>query len=104
MNAERGNYIIMGIQESNKIKISLEKFVKASKLSDDWKTVWYDFIRVVDDREANLVLDTLNDDSSALLFLTENITSKLNAVAVKDASAWQKIVEQEKEYLNKLES
>ena len=61
-----------------------------------------DVIAQADDKEHKLLLDLFTSDSSWIEKLSENLTKKREALAAGDRAAWQKIIEQEVNELEKI--
>lgn len=91
----------MGIAQSvyEKPKTALRRIITSSALAEAQKDMWMFFIDTVTEKEIIPILDAVASDAGALLFLTENLTEKAEAMRKKDTSLWQKIVEKEKAYL-----
>ena len=49
-----------------------------------------------------IILEALNHGEVHLKFLTENLKQKIDLMKIFNLSKWQKIIEQEKEYINNI--
>lgn len=83
-------------------KTSLRTLIASSGLSEAQKKMWSVFTDAAMENEISSILDAIHSDADALVFLTENMEKKIRAVTKKDASAWQKIVQEEKEYISQI--
>lgn len=84
-------------------KAQLQSFISGSRLPDPDKSFWEGVLVLLDDDQGRLILDFIGNDEYRLGWLTENIKLKRDALASKDAGLLDKIFEDEKNELEKLE-
>lgn len=91
----------MGI--TNKAKVQLQTIISHSFLKEEQKKLWGNLIENIENSEAELILETLQDEKDALAFLTKNLDNKSKALQKKDMGAWQKIIDEEKQKIQELQ-
>ncbi len=89
----------MGIIKIDKSKINLKSLIFDSKLRDEQKEIWYEFIKVLAEDNAMIILKTIQEDETALSFLTENLEKKIKAIKTGDKNSWKDIIKREKDYI-----
>lgn len=87
----------------NNPKVSIREIVASSSLDDEQKNMWDKFLEKLQDKEAQLVLESLQDHSQNLQLLTSNLQKKIEAIQNQDNETWGSIVEDERRYLAKLD-
>lgn len=89
----------MGLITTNNPKIELNTVITDSRLSDQQKETWYQFIDVIIESDALSILSTIKEDTNVLDFLTENLEEKLKAMKTGNKNDWNNIVKKEKDYI-----
>lgn len=82
----------------------LEKIINESTLDEKQKLLWSDFIRKNENQELEPVLDALKEDVSVLDFLTKNLEDKIEFLKSKNKTDWEKIMNEENQFINKIEN
>jgi len=72
----------------------------APSLTQEQKDLWSRTIKQLPGQQIDSLTQFLNEQPEALNFLTQNIKSKAKALQDRDVNAWEKILEQEKAFLN----
>lgn len=70
-----------------------------SALSETDKSIWYEFIDGISDRQVGQIYQAINDDPEALVILTDNLQKKFWALRSRDKQLMDSLVEQEQEIL-----
>jgi len=71
-------------------------------LSGDDKKVWDEALAVIDDDESQNLLDIFNEDADQLQWFTDNLKNKKEAILSGNKEEFNKILDEEREMLNKL--
>jgi hypothetical protein len=87
----------------NETKDRLNKIIKESSLSEEQKTMWFDFIGTSSSDNLKPIEEMLAEDGTMLTFLTKNLEDKINLANSGNHSDRKKIIEEEKEYVEELE-
>lgn len=77
----------------------LKKLIEKSKLNQEQKELWYNFIDNVTEEEIAPILETLEENPEQLNFLTENLKSKIEVFQTKDKKLSDNILAEEKKYI-----
>ncbi len=80
----------------------LQLLIQGSGLSDEDKKMWEEALSMLDDDESRSLLDVFSEDVSQLPWFTDNLRSKKEAIMSGDKSILNKILDGEREMLNKL--
>lgn len=80
----------------------LKLHIESSVLGDVDKKVWHDFLNGIDEESAGDIYEAVSESNNNLLFLTENLKNKFQALQEKNQNRWQEIITEEKNYLEKL--
>ena len=80
----------------------IKSLVKNSELSEDDKLLWDELLDVTDENQKEILADFLEDDESRLLFLTDNLKKKREALESGDPQLIDQILDSEEEALIKL--
>jgi|GEM_PF-3883073 len=89
----------MGISIDKNAKKQLKDLVLNSTLKDIEKKYWGAFIRITTEKDASLILETIQEDSTVLSFLTKNLETKLKTLNSKNKDGWKNIVKEEKKFI-----
>lgn len=73
----------------------LQQFVEQSELSGPEKDLWLRALEVMDDEQAQSVLEAVQSDPGELEALTRNLKVKQVALATKDRPLLQQVLEEE---------
>lgn len=73
----------------------LQQFVEQSELSSPEKDLWLRALEVMDDEQAQSVLEAVQNDPGELESLTRNLKVKQVALATKDRPLLQQVLEEE---------
>lgn len=71
-------------------------------MSGDDKKVWDEALAVIDDDESQNLLDIFNEDADQLQWFTDNLKNKKEAILSGNKEEFNKILDEEREMLNKL--
>lgn len=77
----------------------LKKIIKESSLTQEQKDLWESFINNVTEKEITAILEVLEESPEQLDFLTRNLESKTELFKTKDKELLEKILTEEKNYL-----
>ena len=80
----------------------LQQLVDASSLSQSDKDLWLHALEIMDDEQAQSVLDAIADDPQELEALTRNVKLKQVALASGDHALLDQILEDEVEDLSRI--
>ncbi|OGN00753.1 MAG: hypothetical protein A3I26_03170 [Candidatus Yanofskybacteria bacterium RIFCSPLOWO2_02_FULL_43_10] len=83
-------------------KLNPQSFIQESGLSGDDKKVWDEALAVIDDDESQNLLDIFNEDADQLQWFTDNLKNKKEAILSGNKEEFNKILDEEREMLNKL--
>lgn len=72
--------------------------IDEANLSAFEHSLWMSFINMSDQEMLNNLSEEINDPKK-LKYLTKNMTDKVKAFRDKDSSLWDKIIEEEKQFL-----
>ena len=75
--------------------IELQEAVEQSELSGPEKDLWLRALEVMDEEQAQSVLETIRDDPAELDALTRNLKVKQVAVATKDRPLMRQVLNDE---------
>jgi hypothetical protein len=73
----------------------LQQVIEQSELSGPEKDLWLRALEVLDDEQAQSVLEAVQNDPAELEALTRNLKVKQVAIATKDRPLMQQIIEEE---------
>lgn len=77
------------------------KYVESSKLSDEDKDSWRLLFGMMDDRNFGILIDFVEGKDENLRVINENIKAKKQAFLSKNESDWNRIYNEEKQFLTK---
>lgn len=80
----------------------IKTLVKNSELPEEDKQLWDELLDVTDENQKEILADFLEDDESRLLFLTDNLKRKREALENGDPELINQILDSEEEALIKL--
>ena len=80
----------------------IKSLVEHSELPDEDKHLWDEFLDLTDEKQQEVLVDFLEDDEDKLLFLTDNLKMKREALESGDPQLIDKILDQEEEALMEL--
>ena len=80
----------------------LQEFIESSTLSDNDKDIWLRAMEVLDDDQAEVILETVKEDPHELEDLTRNLKMKQVAFATNDEALMDQILDEEKEEVSDL--
>jgi hypothetical protein len=83
------------------IKIELKEFILNSNLNDNQKNLWNSVIDSIKEEESITILEALKEDPEVLIFLTNNLEEKAEAIKNNDSKSWSNTVEKEKDFIIK---
>lgn len=83
-------------------KLNLASVIQGSNLSESDKSLWNQAMAVLDDEQAQALLEMIGGEEEHLSWLTENIKMKKEAMTADDRELMRKIVADEKEKLSKI--
>lgn len=92
----------MGILKYDNPKIKLKEIIFDSKLKENEKELWYDFIGQIIESDALSIIKVLEENFSYLDFLTKNLQDKLAAMNNKDKKMWGDIIKDEKDFIKSI--
>jgi hypothetical protein len=81
------------------MKDNLIKIIDEANLSAFERSLWLSFINMSDEKILKDLWEEIKDDPEALMFFTKNMTDKIRAYRESDSSLWNKISEDEKQFL-----
>ena len=77
-------------------KDTLQSFVHDSDISSEDKKFWEEAFEFINDDQAKILVDFIEDDEERLAFITENIRQKKEAFEKNDSTFLSNILEKEK--------
>lgn len=80
----------------------IKTLVKNSELPEEDKQLWDELLDVTDENQKEILADFLEDDEGRLLFLTDNLKRKREALENGDPELINQILDSEEEALIKL--
>ncbi len=87
----------------NNPKVSIRELLASSSIDNKQRDLWDKFLEKLQDEEAQLLLESLQDHPQNLQLLTSNLQKKIEAIQDQDSALWKSIVEDEKRYLAELD-
>lgn len=79
----------------------LQSIIEKSSLTDTQKSKWKILLRFAGPEFAQNILDVVESNPEELEFLTKNLEDKIKAIDNPDREKWNRIIKEEKEYLQK---
>lgn len=79
----------------------LQSIIEKSPLTDSQKSKWKVFLRSTNPEIIQDVLSVVESFPQELEFLTKNLEEKIKAIDNPDREKWNRIIREEKEYLQK---
>jgi len=78
-----------------------KEILKKSELNDEEKILWRFLLLNAGEQGINSILEVLQEKPKVLKFLTENLKKKLTIIKTKDENAWNCLMAEEKDFLDK---
>jgi len=91
----------MSLQEET-ISNFISEIDKYSDFSDEDKNIWKERIKIMPPEYVLFLLDLFENSPEDIRWLNQNIKEKEKILENRDKQAWQKLLEEEKQYLGKL--
>jgi len=91
----------MSLQEET-ISNLISEIDKYSDFSDKDKNIWKERIKIMPPEYVLFLLDLFENSPEDIRWLNQNIKEKEKILENRDKQAWQKLLEEEKQYLGKL--
>ncbi|PIQ75570.1 MAG: hypothetical protein CO001_00925 [Candidatus Portnoybacteria bacterium CG_4_8_14_3_um_filter_40_10] len=91
----------MSLQEET-ISNLISEIDKYSDFSDEDKNIWKERIKIMPPEYVLFLLDLFENSPEDIRWLNQNIKEKEKILENRDKQAWQKLLEEEKQYLGKL--
>ncbi|MBD3300045.1 MAG: hypothetical protein GF347_01710 [Candidatus Moranbacteria bacterium] len=89
----------MGKIEIDNSKNELKEKIEIARLTEQQKKMWKEVIQKMSSQDVLLIIEILKNNPQALVFLTENLEEKMDAIKSKDKMKWEKIIEKEKSFI-----
>ncbi|NCC70377.1 hypothetical protein EOM09_02240 [bacterium] len=84
----------------NNINLELKEFILNSNLNNNQKNLWNNLIdSIKEEKEIATILETIKEDPGTLIFLTNNLEEKTEAIKNNDSKSWNNTVEKEKNFI-----
>jgi hypothetical protein len=76
---------------------NFKKIIERSNLAEDLRAMWHEFITIADEQDLIGLIDMVQSNPDDLELLTKNLKQKVDAVKLN--KGWDKILKEEKEFL-----
>lgn len=91
----------MSLQEETISKLT-ERIEKYPHFSDKDKKIWKERVNLMPPEYVLFLLDLFENSPEDIAWLNQNIKEKEKILESRDEQVWQKLLEEEKEFLEKL--
>jgi hypothetical protein len=90
----------MGIKYFKNPIVDLKKIINDSLLSKESKELWYNFLDIILDDDALLLLKQIEGKKEMLEVFTENLNNKFVSIKERDKEKWVEIIKKEKNIID----